>query len=382
MILILLCLLSLHVDASKDVEYWVEQVESVEPWWPTERVSKNCTDIIFVKTHKTAGSTVTSILHRYCAEYDHINCYVPNGTGGSVTRPSQKESSLHMYNPTRVQVHAQHTYYWPKFLHKLVSESAPIITIIRQPASRFLSTWDYRKFSWKGRDDVVNIVRSLSSDRDKLPANFLKLVNHDSAHTELCPTQPDWAISNKTEPSCVQTLRDIISGKLALVLITERLDESLVLLSRMMGWSLHSVVYSSMKVSGHKTEHNQPDTDIMSKIENWLEEDRLLYQISNILLDRRIESQDATFWSDLIEFQRLKEVAQRDCFASHHEKVEFNEVACKALRQDNIAWVSTEHQRVKDFLEDRRKELATQTNRKDKLQRTMAVRKRKQVMKK
>lgn len=325
---------------------WLERVERVTPWWPTTRSASNRTRIIFVKTHKTAGSTISSILHRYCAEHSaEIRCFVPSGVGGVVTRPGLTPTSLHRYNPDTVEVHAQHTSYWPVFLHTLVPEPAPIITVIRNPVSRFLSTWDYRQFHWKGQTDILRIVKSLPLELQDVPRDFLPLIDHDSAHLELCPKNPPWAISNASEPSCIQTLRDVVQGKLELVLLTERLDEGLVLLARSMGWPLSSVVYSSMKVSSQHKVHSKPPPEVAHKIESWLEEDKLLYEVAGALLDRRIESQDASFWSDLKEFRRLKERAHLDCLGRSHHPT-FNADSCAHLRQDNVEWVAAEHRRI------------------------------------
>lgn len=340
-ILLFLCLASAG-GSSYDAELWLKRVESAQPWWPTTRRNSSMSSIIFVKTHKTAGSTVSSILHRYCAEVSSVSCYVPHGPGGTITRPSLSNRSLHLYNPSRyVQVHAQHTSYWPKFLHKLVPPPAPIISVVRQPVSRFLSSWEYHKFSWKRKSNIFEIVPRLPAEPHELPSGFRHYLQHESLRDELCPNHPDWALSNSSEPTCIQTLRDMLSGKLALVLLTEKLDESLVLLSRMMGWSLRSVVYSSMKVSGDHSKHNHPEPDVESRLQHWLETDMLLYRVAAALLHRRIESQDQSYWRELQKFRRLKAQAQRECNSGNYRQ--FDALTCSRMHLDNVAWVKQAH---------------------------------------
>lgn len=341
----LLLLLLIAVSGSHDAETWLKRVQSVQPWWPTTRCNRSSESIIFVKTHKTAGSTVSSILHRYCAE-TNVSCYVPHGVGGTVTRPSLSNKSLHLYNPNRhVQVHTQHTSYWPNFLHRLVPRPAPIVTIVRHPVSRFLSSWEYHRFMWKRWSNIFEIVRKLPTERHKLPPDFSWYVDHESLHRDLCPNHPEWAVSNSSELSCTQTLRDIVSGRLALVLLAERLDESLVLLSRMMGWSLRTVVYSSMKVSGGHSRHNRPESDVAASIERWLPEDMLLYRVAAALLHRRIKSQDESFRHELRQFHKLKALAHQDCSNGNHRQ--FDALACSRMHQDNVAWVKQAHNRQK-----------------------------------
>lgn len=343
----------LLVGEQENKTYWLQQVERITPWWPLTRVPSNRTDIIFIKTHKTASSTMSSIFHRYCAEYSStVKCYVPSGQGGAVVSPNLSAANLHRFSVEPVQVFAQHTQYWPNFLYTLVSEPAPIVTVIRNPVSRFLSTWDYRKFHWRGEHNIVKIVKGLSDDIHKLPPDFLPFLIHDSASVELCPQKPEWALSNASEPTCLQTLRDMMRGSLQLVLLTERLDEGLVLLARSMGWPLQVVVYSSMKVSGQHWLHSKPPPAVTQRIEGWLAEDKLLYEVAGALLDRRIESQDASFWTELREFQKLKERAHTDCIIGRHTL--FSESSCKHLHQDNLQWVAEEHRRITRFLEQKR----------------------------
>lgn len=348
----MLFLLLATASGSYDAEPWLERVESVQPWWLTTRCNRSSDSIIFVKTHKTAGSTVSSILHRYCAEMGNVSCYVPHAPGGTVTRPSLSNRSLHLYNPgEHVSVHAQHTSYWPNFLHRLVPSPAPIVTIVRHPVSRFLSSWEYHKFKWRRWSNIFDIVRKLPKEREKLPSDFRYYVEHESLHKELCPHQPEWAVSNSSEPSCIQTLRDMISGRLALILLTERLDEGLVLLSRMMGWSLRTVVYSSMKVSNTHSRHNSPESDVAASIERWLPEDMLLYRVAAALLNRRIESQDESFQQELREFHKLKALAQHDCSSGNHRQ--FDALTCSRMHQDNVAWVKQAHNRLKRHMRPR-----------------------------
>lgn len=324
-----------------DPVYWLQRVETLQPWWHTQRNPHPQHSIIFVKTHKTASSTVTSILHRYCDQQHSVRCYVPRGMGGGLVQPPSSPPHISGNYSSPVQVYAQHTYYWPTFLHTLVPPPAPVLSLIRNPASRFLSMWDYRHFSWRGRKDIHNILQELPQELSQLPVDFHPFVEHDSAHRELCPPVPLWALSNSSEPSCVQTLRDMLSGKLALVLVTERLDESLVLLARSMGWSLKSIAYSSMKISAHSGQHNKPSKEVTEKLESWLSTDQLLYEVALALLDRRIESQDASFWQELEELKRLKKQVILDCFGQK-QGLEFSPATCKLLLRDNLSWVAAQ----------------------------------------
>lgn len=295
-------------------------------------------ELIFVKTHKTGGSTVSSILHRYCDEHRGVTCYTVGPIQHNADVLLKGKSWLERAQLPRVNIYTYHTRYWPKLLHAYVPEPAPVITIVRDPVARFLSGWDYKPKSWRGRSDIINIVREMPDDVNKLPQDFNKLLHANCVQQELCPDAPSWAISNVSEPTCLQTLRDMRSGKLALVMITEHMDESLVLLGRMMGWELRELLYLSMKNSSR--DHDHPPSDVATKIRHWLSEDMRVYEEALRLFKARIASETADFHLELLRFKQMKLDAHMDCsgLRLNGNRV-VDECSCRLMRLDHADWV-------------------------------------------
>lgn len=316
-------------------------VYAVEQWWPTRR-NTNTTQqrLIFVKTHKTGSSTVSSILHRYCDEHEGVTCYTEG--------PIPRNAAVFSYTPEwfastsfpQIDIYSNHLRYWPTLLHAFVPEPAPIITIVREPAARFLSGWDYARKKWRGQSDIFELVRHMPVELDQLPADFRELLFANSYEQSLCPSSPSWAIRNASEPSCIQTLRDIQRGVISLVMITERMDESLVLLGRVLGWSVEELVYRSMKNSSSSSteQHDSPPQDIVRKLHGWLRDDVILYQAALRLFEARVSSQDTSFWVEVQQLKQKKLELRAAC--SHHlRRSSVDQTLCTRLSLDHADWI-------------------------------------------
>lgn len=318
-----------------------------ETWWPTERSLKTQQQLIFIKTHKTGGSTVTSVLHRYCDTHT-IKCSVQNEL--PVYHFSQiydkKEHWLSTAHFQQLDIFASHVRYWPGYLQRFFRQPVPYITIVRDPVEKFVSGWLYAKKRWREEYNIVSVVDSLPEDYRDLPTDFINELQHNSLEAELCPTSPTWALTdsyNSSSTSCESTIDDIQQGKIALVMITERMDESLVLLARMLGWNTEDIVYSSMKDNSKNIVTVVPDR-VKQKIRGWLNTDVRLYEAARRLFQQRISSQSRDFTSDLLHFRTRNTEAALTCYLLHKnttaaENRKFpNACDCARMSLDNSEW--------------------------------------------
>ena len=310
----------------------------VDGWWTTQRSTESQYRIIFVKTHKTGSSTVSSVLHRYCDEHG-VTCYTQGPVGRNI---DVFQYTNHWFTHTtfpNIDVYSYHIRYWPTLLRAFVSEPSPIITIMREPVARFLSGWDYASKHWKGKRNIIEIVREMPVELHRLPTSFRELLYANGYRQSLCPHAPSWAIRNASEPTCVQTLRDMRSGAISLVMITERMDESLLLLSRSMGWNINDLLYLSMKNNTRRTS-DHPPADVVDKIRGWLHDDVLLYKAATDLFEQRIKDQDSSFSMELLQFKQLKTEAHMDCMThrKHTYKIA-DPCMCSRMKLDHADWI-------------------------------------------
>jgi Galactose-3-O-sulfotransferase len=115
--------------------------------------------------------------------------------------------------------------------------------------------------------------------------------------------------------------------KFTLVMITEYMDESLVLLKRLLCWALEDVIYYALKVT-----QNQPLLDLPPRLGhqstmasggvgdkiralNWM--DTVLYNHFNATLWTKIREQKA-FFEEVAELQSLKQKVAVQCEPWRH----------------------------------------------------------------
>ncbi|CAH1271265.1 GAL3ST3 [Branchiostoma lanceolatum] len=104
-----------------------------------------------------------------------------------------------------------------------------------------------------------------------------------------------------------------------LVLLLEHLDESLVLLRRLMCWEMQDVVYDS-KPSNYRNyvyKSYAPTTDELANLRKWKAVDYLLYDTFNRSLWRKIAAQGQDFFRELSHFKELKKNISLYC---HRER--------------------------------------------------------------
>ena len=255
-----------------------------------EPVRRRGTGIIFVKTHKTASSTVTSILNRYCIE-KKLNCYLHtefNGVmrTGTIEDQQQIKSSRGLFNGS-----------WPfdcwdqhvdvsRFLFSTVpSASRQLFTIVRDPAARFISAFYFfgtGERLMQNLSETIEEVHRLgqayhSTDLTSLDGMAKLFMPIQKKKSNIDPTRRDFMAN---------VIYKILSGEW-LSLVTERFDESLVAYLHFgYGMNLSSLVYRSMKVH----EENTKTTPYVATEEEMMilranqPYDYILYIVSNLVL--------------------------------------------------------------------------------------------------
>eukprot|EP00049_Salpingoeca_infusionum_P019484 m.362063 g.362063 ORF g.362063 m.362063 type:complete len:1194 (-) comp20076_c0_seq1:1775-5356(-) len=276
--------------------------------------SKSCkpvTKLVYIKTHKTGSSTLTNIFHRFVTNYGLKAVLPKSNTFLGWPRSEGIPTSyvpLPGVKPGEYDVFCSaHTRYNRKYISDIVSDAA-YVTILRETTSHFKSSWSY----WGVASHIKRVSgmtatmedlledpntwfpRGLKGDRDLLHNSVAFDFGYNHEYTE-------------------KDAQDLIAhlDTFTQVLITEYMDESLVLLKRKLCWDLEDVVYYALKVNKRKPKSPLPE-DIREKILklNWF--DNMLYTHFNETLWRDIAKEDG-FEEEVEEFRRLKAKLSSDC---------------------------------------------------------------------
>ena len=104
-------------------------------------------DIIFLKTHKTGGSTFTSIVLRNCIKYK-LNCFIPPKlTPGKTWELNRYKDRIQIETGSGTyggkypyDLWCHHIVFDQKIFH-LVKNTGKLVSIVRRPGNRFQSAW-------------------------------------------------------------------------------------------------------------------------------------------------------------------------------------------------------------------------------------------------
>ncbi|EDQ89007.1 uncharacterized protein MONBRDRAFT_25794 [Monosiga brevicollis MX1] len=304
--------------------------------------------VVYVKTHKTGSSTLTNIFHRY-AEKHHLRTVLPKGntflgwprSAGIPTSYVELPNTRDGYD----MFCSAHTRYHREYISQIVPD-AHYVTILREPTSHFKSSWRY----W----DVPGHIKRVSNldvtwqkfldDPDYWFTKGLK-GDRDLLHNSVAF---DFGFAHNYSQADADDLRAHLAT-FSLVLITEYMDESLVLLKRKLCWDLDDVVYFALKVSRHRP--REPlDPLLRQKILalNWV--DAQLYQHFNHSLWQQIAA-EKDFEAEVAEFRRRKDLLSVQCadtapldeeahrYALMEQKLTDPERQCHLAQMDSVAFV-------------------------------------------
>ena len=300
-----------------DDKHWKDMVRVFPPWdyntsWceSKNQQTQSPTGLLFVKVHKAASSTLAGVNMRIAAKH------------GCASRQHHEDSRLY---GNRDKAHS--------FLY----------TSIRDPASRALS-WIYYSMSNQGHnvterpDTVLNLLRQRFYFQHGGADNARRIKLESGAQVGYLNTGPalDKPLWHTEEPDQVQNFTlarqrvQEVMGQYDLILLVERLHESLVALQLLLQLETADILYLSSKITGgysftwgpnrgcHKLQY-PPVMDptvqaFLSSTEFYAAnyQDFLLYKAANASLDETIDSLGRErFQKALIAFQSMMEKAKQ-----------------------------------------------------------------------
>lgn len=195
---------------------------------------------------------MTNVFHRYAHKHK-LKTVIPKGDlflgwphgPGVMTSFIDPLPGMKKGDPFEMFCSAHHRYY-RRGLEKLVPDAA-YITLLRHPVSHFISSWKYwgvgRKVGERGGGDCVEWDYYIMhrAECQKFLTNFDQILTHNSMSFDL-------GLEMAASQTEIEGLVDELQNKFAMTLITEYMDESLVLMKRRLCWELEDVVYFSFKV--------------------------------------------------------------------------------------------------------------------------------------
>ena len=195
-------------------------------------------NIVFIKTFKTASSTLNVLLSRFAMKnnlsiHGHEGCLYPDLFYGNCPLPGLK---LNYSTLGKSNIIADHISYDRTVLSDVMPEDTIYVTMLRQPLDQLISRLNFRGYS-----NVVDPVKKYKNMKDFGASTEYRYQRWDSWRQLNIPHN----VISQEFPSFLTQLEK----ELDLVTITEQFDLSLLLLRRKLCWDISDMLYMKLKAA-------------------------------------------------------------------------------------------------------------------------------------
>lgn len=286
-------------------------------------------NIFFLKVQKCAGSTVQNMFLRFGKREKLTFVLPPDGTSVGLGEKFSRSNMLR--HPSGVyNIFAHYTRFDREGIRTLMPR-AKFVAIVRHPAAVFESYFHFA--GWEQRYNVnlttfLNDPRSFYLKRTSSlsPARNVMLFDFGMDETDF---------NNKTK--IYETIQ-MIHNNFDLVMIAERLDESLVLLRQLLCWDWSDMVVLSANVRVAKQRKlRRLSNEQKRSIERWNWGDTILYNTFSEEFNSRVEVYGRDkMRRHLVRLHELTKAAHSHCIESTISKEDQDDVRLRTYSNDII----------------------------------------------
>lgn len=251
---------------------------------------------IFIHIPKTAGTTVRSILEDCLPRERLYFLYLENASN-----PGMAEfEALTIEEKQNIQVYCGHFDFG---FHRYLPQPCKYITIMREPVGRTISLYHHLLQEENARDDI-----SVAKMQSRIKSEKLSLEDFVASGITLDTDNAQTRILSGESPKFGQCSQEILEKAksnlkqhFAATGLTERFDESIMLIHKVMGWP--TPFYVKQNVSRNSSKEQSPPQRTIETIKQFNQFDIQLYDFAETLLNEQIEKQPPSFAREIEEFK-------------------------------------------------------------------------------
>ncbi|XP_078668653.1 galactose-3-O-sulfotransferase 2-like [Branchiostoma floridae x Branchiostoma belcheri] len=289
--------------------------------------SSNCSPrktFVWIKVHKSGSSTTTPLFQKY-AYFHNLTVMMPAHGGPILSWPIPPREGLYVKPRTGVyNALYQHSRYNKTWMEARFPPDTAYLAIIREPFSHFKSCFNYyhvsRVMKTKKTSHSTNPLQTFLKNPWPYKTEALSYgVRFDKTRNAQA-FDLGYPLEKSDDLDWARRYIDQLEQDFLLVMILEHLEESIVLLRRLMCWELKDVILRSgtSNSRNYSFKHYQPTRTETETYRQYSAVDFMMFQRFNQSLWRKIRAQGDDFFGEVRHYRAV--CAQVREFCRRREK--------------------------------------------------------------
>ncbi|XP_062566474.1 galactosylceramide sulfotransferase-like [Saccostrea cucullata] len=278
--------------------------------------------IAYIKVHKAASSTIQNILLRY--GYLRNLTFVLGRNANMYPNVISITESITNYNiepPPKnrtFDILCSHVIYNRDSFRAIMPRDTIYLASVREPFTVFISTLHYFRPPYIFNTNASDPISMYLTNPGKYEPEVKNSLTNNRMAFELGFPLHLFHSKNLTG---INVYLKKLDKEMDLILVVERLEESIVLLRRLLHWELQDVLYlpkNKFEELDNKTKSKLKEKFYLQKgakqkFEKWATLDYILYKFAVEKLERQIQSQNADFHDEVAYFKFIRKKVEEFC---------------------------------------------------------------------
>ncbi|KAL8563811.1 hypothetical protein ACOMHN_061935 [Nucella lapillus] len=264
--------------------------------------------LFFLKVHKAASTTVQNLLYRFAISH-HLLVLLPQPQHRNVLNERSKDwlqNAIPLPKPaTHFDIICNHLIFEEQSVRKVLPHDAFFVGIVRQPFQQFASAfWFYREaFDVKYLKEIPGphpVSEYLEHPTRYEPKAGVWSFTHNRMSFDF-----GMDVKKTGDETYVEMFITYLNFTFDLVMVSERFDESILLLRRLLGWKVQDVLYLRNNAF-HKNRLEQNFTQRERQAHRVFNRaDYALYEHFSRVLDAKVRAAGDGFQAELKAYRTL-----------------------------------------------------------------------------